>query len=77
MVRKVWKLAFRRILRFVVSSFLEEVMTILLPKGQPRISLRDSGNKTLRAAYSGMKVVDGFAMFWKINEGLKVTLIQL
>ena len=61
----------------MVSSFLEEVMAILLPKGQPRISLRDSGNKTLRAAYSGMKVVDGFAMFWKINEGLKVTLIQL
>ena len=52
-------------------------MTNLLTKGQPRISLRESGNKTLRAAYSGMKVVDGFAMFWKISEGLKVTLIQL
>ena len=35
MVRKVRKLAFRRILRFVISSFREEVMTILLPKGQP------------------------------------------
>ena len=77
MVRKVWKLAFRRILRFVVSSFSEEVMAILLPKGHPRISLRDFGNKALRAAYSGMKVVDEFGMFWKINEDLKVTLIQL
>ena len=35
MVGKVQKLAFRRIFRFVISSFLEGVMTILLPKGQP------------------------------------------
>ena len=35
MVGKVRKLSFRRILRFVISSFLEGVMTILLPKGQP------------------------------------------
>ena len=35
MVGKIQKLAFRRILRFVISSFLEGVMTILLPKGQP------------------------------------------
>ena len=40
MVRKVWKLAFRRILRFVISSFLEGVMTILLPKGQRRFFMR-------------------------------------
>ena len=76
MVGKVWKLSFHRILRFVISSFLEGVMTILVPKGQSRISTRDFGNKALRAAYSGMKVLDEFAMFWKINEGLKVTLIQ-
>ena len=76
MVGKVRKLAFRRILRFVISSFLEGVMTILLPKGQPRISTRDYGNKAMRAAYLGMKVLDEFVMFWKINKGLKVTLIQ-
>ena len=34
MVGKVQKLAFHRILRFVISSFLEGVMTILLLKGQ-------------------------------------------
>ena len=76
MVGKIRKLAFRRILRFVISSFLEGVMTILLPKGQPRISTRDFRNKALWAAYSGMKVLDEFIMFWKINKGLKVTLIQ-
>ena len=75
MVRKVRKLAFHRILRFVISSFLEGVMTILLPKGQPRISTRDYGNKAMRAAYLGMKVLDEFVMFWRIKEGIKVTLI--
>ena len=34
MVGKVQKLAFHRILRFVISSFREGVMTILLLKGQ-------------------------------------------
>ena len=76
MVGKVWKLAFHRILRLTISSFLEGVMTILLPKGQPRLSTRDFGNKALRAAYSGMKVLDEFVMFWKINDGLKVTLVR-
>ena len=76
MVGKVQKLAFRGILRFVISSFLEGVMTILLPKGQPRISTRDYGNKAMRAAYLGMKVLDEFVTLWKINKGLKVTLIR-
>ena len=66
MVGKVRKLAFRRILRFVISIFLEGVMTILLSKGQLRISTRDCGSKALRAAYSGMKVLDEFAMFWRL-----------
>ena len=74
MVGKVRKLAFCIILRFGILSFLKGVMTILLPKGQPRNSTRDFGNKALRAAYSGMKIINEFAMFWKINEGLKVTL---
>ena len=75
MVGKVQKLAFHRILRFVISSFLEGVMTILLPKGQPTISTRDHGNKAIRASYLGMKVLDEFVMFWRIKEGIKVTLI--
>ena len=40
MVGKVQKLAFRGILRFVILSFIEGVMTILLLKGHPRISTR-------------------------------------
>ena len=63
MVGKVRKLAFCRILRLVILSFLEGVMIILLPKGQPRISTLDFGNKALWAAYLGMKVLDEFVMF--------------
>ena len=40
MVGKVQRLAFRRILWFVISSYIEGVMAILLPKGHPRISTR-------------------------------------
>ena len=40
MVGKVRKLAFRRILWFVISSYIEGVMTNLLSKGHPRISTR-------------------------------------